>query len=190
MSGKIKNILLLVICILTEFGCQKTMVPAGYHRTPKQISKSIAGGWVELSVIPDPSNDTITMLSGELLAVGNDTFHILTARDGLISLNENRISTVELYFFSNPNISVLGFLGVIPNIIGAFASPENAGYFLLMGIPLVATSSAMALSDKGNSKLRYPVKNRLSEFSQYSRFPQGLPPDLQKEKLHLIYQYF
>ena len=50
-------------------GCQNRMIPAGYNRAPKQINKSITGGWVDVSVIPDTSNDTITMLSGELLAL-------------------------------------------------------------------------------------------------------------------------
>lgn len=57
-----------------------------------------------------------------------------------------------------------------------------------MGIPLCVTSLGMVISDyqNSNSTLRYPVKNSISEFSKYARFPQGLPPDLQKEKLHLV----
>jgi hypothetical protein len=188
MSGKIRNILLVFICIVIECGCQNKMIPAGYLRAPKQINKSIRGGWVDVSVIPDPSNDTITMLSGELLAVENDTFHILTASTSLISLNKNRISSVKLYFFANPRISLLGFLGVIPNIFGAISQSEYAGPFLLLAIPLFATSLLMAIADyhDSNSTLRYPMKNSLSEISKYARFPQGLPPGLQKEKLHLV----
>ena len=188
MSGKTRNILLVFICILIEYGCQNIMIPTGYLRAPKQINKSITGGWVDLSVIPDPLNDTITMLSGELLAVENDTFHILTAGTGLISLNKNRISSIKLYFFAKPNISLLGFLGVIPNIIGAISQPDYAGPFLLLGIPIFVTSLGMVIADyqNCNSTLRYPMKNSLCEFSSYARFPQGLPPDLQKEKLHLV----
>ena len=60
--------------------------------------------------------------------------------------------------------------------------------FLLYGVPLFVTSLVMAIVDhnEGNSTLRYPKKNSLDEFSGYARFPQGLPPDLQKEKLHLV----
>jgi hypothetical protein len=189
MSGKIRKILFAFICIGIDSGCQNMMVPAGYRSAPNQIDKSITGGWVEVSVIPNPSIDTITMLSGELIAVDyNNTFHILTAGEGLISLNKSRISAAKLYFFSNPNVSLLGFLGVIPNIIGAISQPDYAGPFLLLGIPLFVTSLGMAIADyqNSNSTLRYPVKNSMSEFSKYARFPQGLPPDLQKEKLHLV----
>lgn len=188
MSGKIRNILLVFICIVIECGCQNMMIPAGYLRAPKQMNKSITGGWVDVSVIPDPSIDTITMFSGELLAVENNTFHILTAGSGLISLNKNRISSIKLYFFSNPNISLLGFLGVIPNITGAISQSGYAGPFLLLGIPIFVTSLVMAIADyhDSNSTLHYPIKNSMSEFSKYARFPQGLPPDLQKEKLHLV----
>jgi len=188
MSGKIRNILLVFICIAIDCGCQNRIVPAGYLRPPKQITKIITGGWVDVSVIPDPSNDTITMLSGELLAVKNDTFHILTATTGLISINKIRISALKLYLFSNPNISLLGFLGVIPNIAGAISQTDYAGGFLLIGIPLFVTSLVMAIADNhiGNSTLRYPGKNSMNEFYKYARFPQGLPPDLQKDKLHLV----
>ena len=188
MSGKIRNILLVFICIVIECGCQNKMVPAGYRSAPKQINKNITGGWVDVSVIHDPSNDTITMLSGELLAVENNTFHILTPGAGLVSLNKNRISSIKLYLFSNPNISLLGLLGVIPNIFGAISQSESAGPFLLLGIPILATSLVMALADShdSNSTLRYPAKNSISQFSKYARFPQGLPSDLQKEKLHLV----
>ena len=188
MSGKIRNILLVFICIAMNSGCQNMMVPAGYLRPPKQLTKSITGGWVDVSVIPDPSNDTITILRGELLAVENDTFHILTATTGLISMKKNRISAMKLYLYSNSNLSLLGFLGVIPNITGAIAQPDYAGGFLLLGIPLFVTSLGMAIADyqNRNSTLRYPVKNSMNEFSKYARYPQGLPPDLQKEKLHLV----
>ncbi len=188
MSGKIRNILLVFICIVIEYGCQNRMIPAGYLKVPKQINKSITGAWVDVSVIPDPSNDTITMLSGELLAVENNTFHILTPGAGLVSLNKNRISSIKLYLFSNPNISLLGLLGVIPNIFGAISQTGYAGSFLLLGIPIFVTSLTMALADyhDSNSTLRYPTKNSISEFSKYARFPQGLPPDLQKDKLHLV----
>ncbi len=164
------------------------MIPAGYNRAPKQINKSITGGWVDASVIPDTSNDTITMLSGELLALEDDTIHILTGRTGLISLNINRIKSIKLYFFAYLNIPLFGFLGVIPNIVGAISQTDYAGPFLLLGVPLFVTSLVMAIVDhnEGNSTLRYPKKNSLDEFSEYARFPQGLPPDLQKEKLHLV----
>lgn len=95
---------------------------------------------------------------------------------------------MKLYLFPTPNLSLLGFLGVIPNIIGAISQPDYAGSFLLVGIPLFVTSLGIAIADYkyGNSTLRYPENNSMSEFSKYSRFPQGLPPDLQKEKLHLV----
>jgi len=188
MSGKIRNILLIFICIAIDCGCQNRMIPAGYLRSPKQITKSITGGWVDVSVIPDPSNDTITIISGELLSVQNDAFQILTAGTGLISVNIDRISAIKLYLFSNPNISLLGFLGVIPNIAGAISQTDYAGGFLLIGIPLFVTSLVMAIADTqiSNSTLRYPGNNSLSEFYKYARFPQGLPPDLQKEKLRLV----
>ena len=59
------------------------MVPAGYLRPPKQITKSITGGRVDATVLPDPSNDTISNVNGELLAVENDILHIPTAATGL-----------------------------------------------------------------------------------------------------------
>lgn len=191
MSGKIRNILFVFICIGIDCGCQHGMVPAGYRPAPNQIDKSITGCWVDVSVIPNSSVDSIIMLSGELIAVeDNNTFHILTAGEGLISLNRNRISAAKLYLFSNPNISLLGFLGVIPNIIGAVSHSEFAGAFLLIGIPIFATSLVMTIADHqdGVSTLRYPEKNSLKEFYKYARFPQGLPPDLQKEKLHLVFK--
>lgn len=191
MSGKIRNIIVVFICIGIDYGCQPMMVPEGYRMPPKQINKSITGSWIDVSVVPNPSIDSIIMLSGELIAVeDNMTFHILTGGEGLISLNRNRISAAKLYLFSNPNISLLGFPGLIPNIIGAVSLAEYAGGFLLMGIPLFATSLALTIADHqdSNSTLRYPEKNSLKEFSIHARFPQGLPPDLQKEKLHLIFK--
>lgn len=189
MSGKIRTILFVFTCIVIDCGCNRMVVPAGYRPAPNKMDKSITGSWVDVSVIPNPSIDSITILSGELIAVeNNNTLHILTAGEGLMSLSINRISAAKLYLFTNPNISVLGFPGIIPNIIGAVSQPENAGYLLLMGIPLVVTSLAFIIADHqdGNSTLRYPEMSSIKEFSNYARFPQGLPPDLQKEKLHLI----
>ncbi len=167
------------------------MVPEGYRMSPSQVNKSITGGWINVTLVPDSSIDTITMVSGELLAVDyNSTFHILTSGGELISLNKSRISTVRLYFFTNPNVSLFGFLGVIPNVIGAVVSWGNAGYFLLMGVPIIATSIATTVADHqdGNSIISYPGNTSLRDYSRYARFPQGLPPGLQREKLHLVFR--
>lgn len=188
MSGKIRNILLVLTCILIVSGCQYSMVPARYNTAPGEIRKNITGSWITVSVTPAPSIDTITVLSGELLSFEKDTFYILTARTGLVSLNSTRVSSAKLYLFYHTNLGLFGFLGLTPNIIGAISQSSWGGGFLILGIPLFVTSLIMSLENytQGNATIVYPRKHSLDQFSQYARYPQGLPPGLEREKLHLL----
>jgi hypothetical protein len=187
MSERIKSILSILTCLIILSGCQNEMIPAGYLPKPKEISKTITGSWIKVSMRLDSLQESKIDLSGELIAIQNDTLYFLSEA-GFISLHKRRINSINLYFFARPKSPFLGFLFLIPNVIGALSYGDVGPYFLLIGIPISLTSILMEGVERsdGNAILDYPKENTLDEFSKYARFPQGLPPKLDKEKLHLI----
>ncbi|MCU0472252.1 MAG: hypothetical protein MUC93_02645 [Bacteroidales bacterium] len=188
MSKRVKAILVLLISLVLLPGCQETMIPTGYLPGPNKVYKGITGSWIILSVIGDTITGFKAELSGELIAVQSDSLYVLTEA-GLQVLNKKNINSAVLYLFApqgavGPFISLMLF---IPNIIGAISSPEFAGSFLGIGIPLLVTGITEGIIETGgNSKLKYPGRYLLEDFVKYARYPQGFPPALNREQFHIV----
>ncbi|MGD0341523.1 MAG: hypothetical protein ABSA76_07440 [Bacteroidales bacterium] len=187
MSGKIKSILSILICLIILSGCQNKMIPAGYLPKPKEISRSITGSWIKVATYLDTLKDNKIDLYGELLAFQNDTLYVLT-EGGFISLQKNKINSVSLYIFAPTEWAFLGLLFIVPNVIGALSYSDYAQYFLEIGIPIFLVSTIMGAvdSDGANNIMHYPGIYTLEDFTKFARFPQGLPPGLERNKLHLV----
>ena len=116
-----------------------------------------------------------------MISVQNHQLFVLdTLKMNVIS--DSCIYHAKLYMYKKqPEIFViLTFIGILPNVIAAFAVPEYAGQFLAMGIvPLViGTLFTIGEGASKRNQLTFPQVNSLDQFNKFSRFPQGIPPGL------------
>ena len=151
---------------------------------PMDSTTGFKGSWMVISAYNDTHRLAEKSISGELMAIQSDTVYLLTD-SALVAVNRNMINSVVLYLFkpqtkTAPLISGLSYL---PNVFGAIAI--NEGAVLLLGVPLLITGAVMSAIESTGSVMRYPGKYQLKAFSKFARFPQGLPPGLDPEKLHL-----
>lgn len=168
-------------------GCRSALIPAGYNLGPRELSKSFTGCWIDILSGSGDSAALQINLSGELIALQDDTAYILT-EISYAAIPVKNIKSAKLHVF-NPHGAmwpVFGFLSFIPNIAGEIANSTGGG-FLLLGVPIVASGILFGLVEtRSNATLKYPDKNSFDEFVKFARFPQGLPSGLEAEKLHLI----
>jgi hypothetical protein len=187
MSGKINSILIAGIISLILSGCAASRVPSEYRFGPKSLRKQISGNWMDIKFHSGDITNPLKSLSGELIAIQSDSIFIL-ASNGLAVVHLSAIDETVLYMYNNQagGLAVLTGLLYMPNIIAALVMEEPG--FLIIGVPLVLTGSTLAIVESSNHSnlLKYPYSNKLEELKKFARYPQGLPPGIDRSRLHII----
>jgi hypothetical protein len=187
MLKKINLILLLSGFVIFLLGCKTSSIPAGYRYNPRALKREITGSWTEVKLNRKEITTVETMLSGELIAIQSDTVFILTSA-GLESVHTSNISQAVLYMYMNQSGKYAAATGLlyIPNIVAAIAYGEPG--FLALGVPWLLTGTIMTIVEGSNHSniLNYPYPSQLQDLNKFARFPQGMPPGIDKARLHLI----
>ena len=169
--------------------CQTLSIPKAYQYKPAQIQHTPYGCWA-MCVLQEDSL-TIQTVEGELLTIQHDTIYLLTDDTVVRKIAKQKITSAELYTHQNQANTYLLTTGLLllPNVIGsiAYAGDGYAGSFLVLGIPVAIGGLVNAGIESGreNHILRYPTKNSLDQFNNFSRYPVGLPPLLNFDQLLL-----
>jgi hypothetical protein len=187
MPKRINSILILSGFILFLSGCSASKIPVSYRNSPRGLKTEITGHWTEVNLNSKDISGPDKTLSGELIAIQTDTVYLLTYT-GLKAIHTSIINNAVLYVYMNQS-GIFGMatgLLTIPEIIGAIAYEEPG--FLVLGAPWMITGTIVTIieaSDHSNL-LNYPYNAQLQELKKFARFPQGMPSDIDKSRLHLI----
>ena len=154
------------------------------------------GGWIDLrlndgkgtgnSLISSLNNDNGNiMVSGELIAIHEDTLFILKHEDhsnsNLIAILTQNIVAAKLgmYDYHEDDLKKQALYGTV--------STFTHGWCLFISAPLWVLSSIKTLVDFANlSIIKYPSKRNqtsLTDLKEYARFPGGIPPSLDRQKI-------
>lgn len=181
-----KYIMVLFLCVSLFESCKTSKIPAYYTFTPPQVKNGITGSWTKI-VLYKSDTAAISELSGELIAIQPDTIYILTEQK-LVAVSSRRIDECMLYIFANQSKAMGLITGLLftPNIIAAISNSMSA--YLGLGMPWFLTGMLSAIREGYNDSnlLVFPARNPLNDFKKYARFPNGLPTDIDRKRLHLI----
>jgi len=175
---------LFILVILLIRCAAPAGVPSNYLVNPKEISSMTTGNWISIDQKANLSSGGASQISGELITVQSDTFYILT-QTSLLEIPKDKITSATLYLFKNQSgkYMVATGIGLLPNIIGAISLGEPA--FLALGIPFALVGIITAIIENPSGELKFPKKADLNEFAKFSRFPSGIPPEIELDKLTL-----
>jgi hypothetical protein len=154
---------LAVAAALAGQACAMHSAPAGWLPKAKDLPRWCRGAWIDV----EPVRGAGRRAAGELIAVGGDEIHVLTA-DGLRAIPAASIAAATLVLYDADDSGGWGFA----------LSLTHGWYLPLTLIPWLAISSGEAHAPL----LRHPPW-ALSSFRPYARFPQGLPPGLRPKDL-------
>jgi len=179
MSERINHIIQLIVCLIFLTECQNSMIPRAYMPQPSMAGKSIAGSWIVMTMQQDLPLSRQPKISGELIAIENDTVYLLTD-SAFVKIHQGAVNTALLYPFKPQGtaFAVITGLSLLPNILGAVIRPDPGAAVLIVGIPLLVTGTIMGMNEYYGYIMRYPQKYSLKDLGKYSRFPQGMPPGL------------
>jgi len=165
---------IIAICILlcsASCSTKKTLVPYGRKNT----IHNIYGAYIILS------EDTITTVKGELLAIDSTYTYILTEHGSHIILNENiqKFNIVLTDNYSRTESNLMG-ISVIPSTLGMIIYPEYSDGFAFLAVGIAISGGAGSVIEglrKGHI-ISYPeFSKNFHAYCKYARFPGGIPKD-------------
>ncbi|NOX87944.1 MAG: hypothetical protein GXO77_02885 [Calditrichaeota bacterium] len=159
-------------------GCAITHAPKGWLPDPSETRTNVYGGWTEIQYSPS-AGKTIKM-SGELIAIGKDSLFLANTSFHSIALSDIKSARLTAY---NSKAGTMGLL-----VILGTASTVTNGFFLMFTAPLWLIGGSLAARSRSfDPILDYP-KKPWGEFVPFARYPQGLPPDVDKKKIRIMFR--
>ena len=169
----------LLLCAAAAAGCATSSAPRGFLRPPLEAQRSAYGGWIEVALARQPHARTEETLSGELIAVGDDSIFVLGAA-GLRAVAVPRIARARLMAYDAQYGALASWtlLGVL--------STASHGVGLILSAPVWIVAGSAATAAQSHAPLRVVTRpGELPSLRPFARFPQGLPPSLGRRALSL-----
>jgi hypothetical protein len=156
-------------------GCAASHAPSGWLSNPTAIPRESYGGWLEMNY-STAANKKAT-LAGELLAVSADSFFLVAESFHAVARAEVKSARLEIYNSHSGEIAGLAFLGTLTTI--------SNGAFLIFTAPLWIFGGIGSTAARSREPMVYFPKRGWSRLAAFARFPQGLPPDLDRRRIKM-----
>jgi len=161
---------LIVIFLFLFISC----APLYYHPLVPELEEVPSNPYGSFIEIKLRNGYTI---SGELIAVSNDSVFVYSpVRIEVLDIREIKSAKIIIYrrYPNYAPIIIWGLLGTLSTI--------THGWWLIISAPawIFVTVTAIANESSEQNKVVYP---NITELAKFSRYPQGLPPDLKKKIL-------
>ncbi len=195
----VRNCKILCLSFLLTAGCATTTAPLGWLPSSEASAYDLFGGWLMVEYMSSKSWERV---DGELIAVEPDKLFVLPYSSmkrnsaagsqasvspdttwTLLEIPKDQIIKANLMGYQSDHHviglwSVAGLLSTVSHgVILIFSAPV----WLLAGLGSTASQSHMP-------ELVYP-KVKWEQLSTYARFPQGLPPGLDRTALRPKYYF-
>jgi hypothetical protein len=182
--------LCVAVTLASQCGCAASRAPHGWLPYAQEAQQEGFGGWIEVTERGTPNE--YVPLSGELLAVSNDSVFVLTSAGvGSCALPDVTQATLEGYDPRSGDTSRLALTGTLVSI--------STGWGLVVFAPLwvvVGTVSSSVLSHQGQHTMDASrqgtapgagdaARKSWHDIRLYARFPQGLPAGLDRSQLRM-----
>ncbi|HLG94030.1 MAG TPA: hypothetical protein VI546_04270 [candidate division Zixibacteria bacterium] len=167
----------LLVCsgAILAAGCAGSSAPAGWLKIPSKVQSQAYGAWAEVQYEMESSKKKPTV-SGELIAFEEESVYVLT-ESMLVGVPTSNISKARLTSYDS-NAELLAVWA----LVGTLSTPSH-GVGLIFSAPAwLVTAIAVPAKQSRTPIKRFPDKPWW-ELRGYARFPQGLPPGLDRQSL-------
>lgn len=177
MSAASARRVLTCVVAAQALACASTTAPSGWLPTPSEAQSEAFGGWMSVEY---RAGSRAAYAEGELIAVGPDTVFLLPA-EGLIAIPMGAIrrATLTAYDAQSGGLAAWTLLGTVSTLSHGVGLIVSAPVWILTGS--IATASA----SRAPRRQYRSEAEAWQEFRKFARFPQGLPPGVQRTSLRL-----
>ncbi len=141
------------------------------------------GGWVTIRTADDGRDRARSEVAGELIAVHPDSVFVMTD-SGLVGMTRSRARKATLFAYDSRagDLAAWGFAGTLLAL--------SNGYFFVLTAPVwIITTSVVTTHQSNAAMVQTSNSAGWDQLKLYARFPQGIPPALDRSTLKPVAQY-
>ena len=154
-------------------GCAASHAPTGYLPKPAEAPWNPRGGWITVQY-GDSADEWV--LDGELVAVEGDSVYVLTG-EGLEAAPAAGVRRAELWGYQSEHGRLAAW-----TVVGTLSCASN-GIVAVLSAPVWAISGTLSTASQSRAPRLTRPSDPWARFRSYARFPQGLPPGLDRGSL-------
>ncbi len=166
--------------------CTQNPAPAGWLPPAQGAAVEAYGGWIVIDTARGDrrgggSAGPAIQVAGELIAVDPDTVFVMS-QGTLVSLTKSQVERASLFAYDaqSGRLALWGFLGTL--------SSAATGFGALLLAPVWIIGSTAATASRSNAPVVELTSGggRWAQMALYARFPQGLPPGVDRAALRPV----
>jgi hypothetical protein len=175
----IRSSIVLLAAVLLG-GCAASYAPDDWLPEADMVQEEQYGAWISLTPVnANPRLKTkYVLISGEFIGADSNYVYVLGGSIQAVPADSITRSVLELADTDRELYPAWGLLGALSTI--------SHGFFLVFSLPTWIITGSIISSNEVSSN-RYeeenPPKEYWSRLLKFSRFPQGMPPGLDLNKL-------
>lgn len=180
-----KSVLIFIACaILVK--CAPVHAPKGTIPKYRDAETNVYGSWMLVNYQDDAESEEMKSEAGELISIQDSNLYLLYL-DSIKILEIQNISSAVLatHKYGGPQFLIWGGAATLPSILGMLVHGDYVSEFALLGAFQIYPAGISSLINYLSAhKIQYPKHlPDLESFSIYSRFPQGIPPNVNPDLL-------
>jgi len=166
--------------------CVSNPAPSGWLPPAQEVAREAYGGWILVDTAREArrgwyaagDSGSGTDVEGELIAVDPDTVFVMS-RTGLVAVPKAAVRRATLVAYDAQWGGLAGWA-----VLGTLSTVSNGG-FLILTAPLwiIVSTSATASRSRAPMVELGEKGDRWEKLRLYARFPQGMPPGLDRGAL-------
>jgi len=165
------SVAVFAMTVAAAAGCVGTSAPRGWLPTADGASRQAYGSWI---VIEDQARVPRARVEGELIAVDADTIHVLIGEVLLSVARPVRCCvTLTAFDIQYAPLALWGAAGVLSTV--------SHGFVLILSAPVWALAATVAAANASRAPRVQSIDP--GALRPFARFPQGLPPGLDRTTL-------
>ncbi len=170
-----RKLFVVLSCALAvvAMGCASTTAPSQWLPRPDRAQALAYGGWISVYYA---KGRTKLQAHGELLAIHADSLFVLSANSlTAIPTAKTKKATLTAY---DANVGPL----VAWSVLGTLSTASHGAGLIISAPVWIITGIAATSAQSYAPQLSFPKKS-WNEFRKYARFPNGLPPNIDRRAL-------
>jgi hypothetical protein len=166
---------LLVISMAFAWHCATVQAPDGWLTDPQKAGSDVYGGWITIKL--GSGDEKNTPLQGELLAISRDSLFIANVK--FCAVAASTLTSARLYAYQSHAGQMAGLV-----VLGMLSSVSN-GLMFIITAPMWMIFGSIATSIQSYEPILSFPDVKLDRFIVYARYPQGLPSDIDRNKIRM-----
>jgi hypothetical protein len=166
---------LLVISTVTAWHCATVQAPDGWLTDPQKAGSDVYGGWI--TIMFGSGDKKNAPVQGELLAISRDS--LLIANEKFCAVAVSTVKSAKLYAYQSKADQMAGLV-----VLGMLSTASNGLWFILTA-PMWMIFGSIATSIQSYEPILSYPDVQLDRFIVYTRYPQGLPSDIDRNKIKM-----